>query len=97
MPERPTVYVDRCTGRGVANALKAAGARVEHHDDHLAQEAEDVAWIPAVAARGIVSWHFFRLPLAREQATAYDRYSLLRSTITTAYTISAPGSSRLIG
>jgi predicted nuclease of predicted toxin-antitoxin system len=51
--KRPTFYVDRCLGKAVATALRNAGATVEVHDDHFAQDATDEAWIPDVAAR---SW-----------------------------------------
>ena len=51
MPVRPTFFVDRCLGKTVANALRAAGASVEIHDDHYAQDARDEDWIPAVSAR----------------------------------------------
>ena len=54
-PDRPTFYVDHCTGKAVVRALKDAGANVEHHSDHFAQDEEDEVWIPSVAARGWVS------------------------------------------
>jgi predicted nuclease of predicted toxin-antitoxin system len=52
--ERPTFYVDRCVGKRVVRDLRAAGARVEAHDDHFAQNEPDESWIPDVAARGWV-------------------------------------------
>jgi predicted nuclease of predicted toxin-antitoxin system len=52
--ERPIFYVDRCVGKGVVLALRAAGARAEAHDDHFAQDEADESWIPQVAARGWV-------------------------------------------
>jgi hypothetical protein len=52
--DRPTFYVDRCLGKAVVAALRAAGATVEAHDDHFAQNARDEHWIPNVAARGWV-------------------------------------------
>jgi predicted nuclease of predicted toxin-antitoxin system len=52
--DRPTFYVDRCVGKRVVRALRDAGARVEAHDDHFAQDAADEAWIPDVTARGWV-------------------------------------------
>ena len=54
MADRPTFYIDRCLGKAVAAALRAAGASVEAHDNHFAQEASDEVWIPDVAARGWV-------------------------------------------
>jgi hypothetical protein len=35
----------------VADALRAAGARVEVHIDHFAQDAADIEWIPEVGRR----------------------------------------------
>src|SRR5205823_7286351 len=52
--DRPTFYVDRCLGKAVANALRAAGADVQIHDDHFAQAALDEDWIPRVADQGWV-------------------------------------------
>ena len=37
MADRPTFYVDRCLGKAVARALRAAGADVRVHDDFFAQ------------------------------------------------------------
>jgi predicted nuclease of predicted toxin-antitoxin system len=54
VPDRPTFYVDRCLGKAVVTALRAAGANVQAHDDHFAQGAQDEDWIPHVAARGWV-------------------------------------------
>lgn len=55
MDPRPVIfYVDRCLGRTVANALRAAGADVRYHDDDFSQDAPDEVWIPDVAARGWV-------------------------------------------
>ncbi len=54
MSARPTFYIDRCTGKGVARALREAGAAVEYHDDHFAIDTADVDWIPEVASRGWV-------------------------------------------
>jgi hypothetical protein len=52
--DRPTFYADRCLGKAVARALRAAGAVVEIHDDHFAQNALDETWIPDVVRRGWV-------------------------------------------
>jgi hypothetical protein len=41
-------------GKAVANALRAAGANVQIHDDHFAQAALDEDWIPQVSAQGWV-------------------------------------------
>lgn len=51
----PVLYLDRALGRHtVSVALRAAGLSVEIHDDHFAQDAKDVDWLPDVAARGWV-------------------------------------------
>ncbi len=54
MSDRPTFYVDRCLGKAVAIALRAAGADIRIHDDHFAQAALDEDWIPQVSACGWV-------------------------------------------
>lgn len=47
-----TFFLDYQIGRYlVAEALRAAGARVEVHIDHFEQAAPDVEWIPEVARR----------------------------------------------
>jgi hypothetical protein len=49
-----TFFVDRSLGRGdVPNALRAAGARVEIHDDHFGQDAPDTEWL---AKAGALAW-----------------------------------------
>ncbi len=49
------LYLDRALGRHtVAVALRTAGLTVEIHDDHFDQDARDVDWLPAVAAKGWV-------------------------------------------
>ncbi|MBI4474354.1 MAG: hypothetical protein HY646_16915 [Acidobacteria bacterium] len=48
-PESPTFFLDRSRGRKtVAEALRAAGAKVEAHDDHFAQDATDETWLKTV-------------------------------------------------
>lgn len=50
-----TFFLDYQIGRHVvADALRAAGAKVEVHIDHFAQNAPDIDWIPQVAQRGWV-------------------------------------------
>lgn len=41
-------------GKKVAEALRDAGATVEIHSAHFAQDVQDMDWIPRVAARGWV-------------------------------------------
>lgn len=51
--DEPTFFIDRSLGsRDVPEALRAAGARVEVHDDHFDQDAEDAIWLPEVGGRG---------------------------------------------
>jgi predicted nuclease of predicted toxin-antitoxin system len=54
VPGRPTFYADRCLGKAVPRALQAAGAQIEIHDDHFAQDAADEDWIANVSTRGWV-------------------------------------------
>lgn len=49
----PVFFVDRSLGKhDVPDALRAAGAQVEVHDDHFAQNAPDEVWLPAVGQNG---------------------------------------------
>lgn len=48
-------FIDRSLGRRyVAQALRAAGATVEVHDDHFPQDTPDVDWLREVGRRGWV-------------------------------------------
>lgn len=48
-------FIDRSLGKkAVAEALRAAGARVEVHDDHLPQDAKDEEWLRYVGTRNWV-------------------------------------------
>jgi hypothetical protein len=50
-----TFFVDRSLGaHDVPEALRAAGARVEIHDDHFAPDTPDISWLVEVGARGWV-------------------------------------------
>jgi len=73
-----TFFLDYQIGRyTVAEALSAAGAKVEVHIDHFEQSAPDVEWIPEVARRNWVlitkDEHIRRNPLER---AAYERSKL---------------------
>ncbi|OGI48359.1 MAG: hypothetical protein A2151_03965 [Candidatus Muproteobacteria bacterium RBG_16_65_34] len=49
-------FVDRSLGRkAVPEALRAAGARVEVHDDHLPQNAKDEDWLAYIGERNWVA------------------------------------------
>ena len=51
-PEAPVFFIDRDTGgRLLAGALRAAGYRIELHDEHFAQDTKDPFWIRSVAER----------------------------------------------
>lgn len=47
-----TYYADRNLGKALPNRLRDAGLAVEIHDDHFAQDATDIEWLPEVAGRG---------------------------------------------
>lgn len=50
-----TFYLDHQIGRYVvAEALRAAGAKVEVHLDHFSGDAPDTEWLPEVGRRGWV-------------------------------------------
>lgn len=64
-------FVDRSLGRRVvAQTLRDAGAQVEVHDDHFAQETTDVDWIIGAGQRGWIvlskDEQIRRNPLERE-------------------------------
>jgi PIN like domain len=49
----PTFFIDRCLGNKlIVETLYGAGVSVEIHDDHFAQAAQDIDWIPEVGQRG---------------------------------------------
>ena len=51
-PEPLVFFIDRDTGgRLLAVALRAAGYRIELHDDHFEQDTKDPFWIRSVAER----------------------------------------------
>jgi hypothetical protein len=52
-PEPVVFFLDRSLGkRIVAEALRQAGVKVEVHDDHFTQNAQDEDWLPVVGAKG---------------------------------------------
>jgi uncharacterized protein with PIN domain len=53
-PEPFTWFVDRALGRRLAQELRAAGWKVEIHDDHFEQDAEDTLWLADVGRLGWV-------------------------------------------
>ena len=67
-------FVDRSLGKHiVAQALRAAGARVEVHDDHFPQDATDVEWLTCAGTRD-TSRDRSSIPFPVEAASR-DRYS----------------------
>ncbi len=52
--DRPIFFIDWCLGKSVATALIAAGAQIEHHSDHFAQNTPDTTWLSVVGDRGWV-------------------------------------------
>lgn len=73
-----TFFLDYQIGRYVvAGALRAAGANVEVHLDHFAQNAPDAEWIPKVGQREWIlitkDQHIRRNPLER---AAYEAAKL---------------------
>jgi predicted nuclease of predicted toxin-antitoxin system len=55
LPEPLVFFVDRSLGRRVIpSALRDAGARVELHDDHFSQDAQDQVWLAEAGKRGWV-------------------------------------------
>jgi len=52
-PKDPVFFLDRSVGKhSVADPLRAAGMKVEIHDDHFPPAAQDQDWLPVVGARG---------------------------------------------
>ena len=80
----------------VAEALRKAGARVEVHVDHFAQEAPDLKWIPEVGRHGWVlitkDENIRRNPLER---AAYQE-AKLRGFIVTGGDMSGPELAELL-
>jgi PIN like domain len=48
-------FIDWCFGKTVANALKEAGALIEHYGNHFEQNTPDTVWLPVVGDRGWVA------------------------------------------
>lgn len=52
-PDQPVIFIDEALGRHViAEALRAAGARVEIHADHFKPGEPDETWLAEMARRG---------------------------------------------
>jgi predicted nuclease of predicted toxin-antitoxin system len=67
---QPVFFVDWCFGKTVVNALREAGALIEHHSDHFKQNAPDTEWLPVVSDRGWVV-------LTKDKAIAKNQLELM--------------------
>ena len=85
---RVVFFVDRSLGnRYVPDALRAAGARVEIHESHFADEAEDVDWLSEVGRRGwIVLTKDDRIRYRTHEVAAIERAGVRAFVLTTART-----------
>lgn len=71
-PPELVFFIDRSLGRDqVADALPAAGARVEVHDDHVSSNAPDEEWMALAARHGWVA-------LTKDDRIRYHRHELQR-------------------
>jgi hypothetical protein len=53
--ESETFFLDRCLGKKIlASLLRAAGLKIEVHDDHFPPDCKDEQWLKIVGARGWV-------------------------------------------
>ena len=80
-------FIDRSLGRkAVAEALRATGAMVEVHDDHLPQGAKDEEWLAYVGAR-----HWVALTQDdRIRFHSHERLALLQASVR-AFVLTAKG------
>ena len=95
--ESLTFFLDYQIGRFVvAEALRAAGARVEVHIDHFEQNAPDTGWIPEIGVREWVlitkDQNIRRNPLER---AAYEA-AHLRGFVVTGKDMSGPELASLV-
>lgn len=67
---QPVFFVDWCFGKAVVNALREAGALIEHHGDHFEQNAPDTEWLSVVGERGWVV-------LTKDKAIAKNQLELM--------------------
>lgn len=66
---QPVFFID-CFGKTVVNALREAGALIEHHGDHFEQNTPDTEWLPVVGDRGWVV-------LTKDKAIAKNQLELM--------------------
>lgn len=67
---QPVFFIDWCFGKTVVNALREAGALIEHHGDHFEQNATDTDWLPVVGDHGWVV-------LTKDKAIAKNQLELM--------------------
>lgn len=96
-PDKPILFVDRSLGRGVVTALRAAGARVESHDDHFAQNAPDELWLERAGREGwIVITKDRRIRHRPNEIAAFRHHKVIGVFLTNANATGAENSSLLI-
>ena len=88
-PKEPVFFIDRSVGKhSVAEPLRAAGVRVEIHDDHFLPAAQDQDWLPVVGQRG---WYvltcdarirYRRLELAAAQEARVGMFVIVSKNLT---------------
>jgi len=54
-PRELVFFTDRDLGRQLPSTLRAAGIRVERHDDHFGVETPDDEWIGEIGRRGWIA------------------------------------------
>jgi hypothetical protein len=54
-PRELIFFTDRDLGRRFPSILRAAGVRIEHHDDHFKPETLDEEWIGEIGRRGWIA------------------------------------------
>lgn len=67
---QPVFFIDWCFGKTVVNALREAGALIEHHGDRFEQNTPDTEWLPVVGDRGWVV-------LTKDKAIAKNQLELM--------------------
>ena len=77
-PPEPVVYfIDRSLGRTAGLVLRDAGATVELHDDHFAQDTPDAELLPKVGERG---WLFITKD-KRIRYSVLEREAVIKSNL----------------
>jgi predicted nuclease of predicted toxin-antitoxin system len=69
--EDPVFFLDRNLGKKLAKAMRAEGCSVEIHDDHFAQDTEDIEWLREGGKRG---WIF----VTKDQNISRNKLEVVR-------------------